>query len=277
MKSFSDQELAETIISDKYEETAAKDILDMLNKERSKSQEMQDFKKIAELTHVYAEVTDTENKLTSSSDEEISKILKLTQIRTTGSRPKFKRKFKALLTTGIAAAFLIGANCISVYAFNMNIFSAIIHMTKGGFSVEFKEPEKVELPTSENDPYGIIAECAKYDIYPETPHYLPEGFYLEHTEHNTGSAYNLVMFVFNNADKESIAITYTLYHNQIGQIGIPSDEYNISETTVNGTPAIVSKEDNQFTIAYIKDKTKYMIFTQDLDYEECDKIVDSIK
>lgn len=277
MKSFSDQELAETIISDKYEETAAKDILDMLNKERSKPQDMQDFNKIADLTHAYAEVTNTERELTSSHKEDIDRILKMTHSGTVKSRPKIKRKFKALLTASIAAAFLIGANCISVYAFNMNIFSAIIHMTKGGFSVEFKEPEKVELPTSENDPYGIIAECAKYDIYPETPHYLPEGFYLKHTEHNTGSAYNLVMFVFNNAEKESIAITYTLYHNQVGQIGIPSDKYNISETTVNGTPAIISKEDNQFTIAYQKNKTTHFLFTQDVDYAECDKIVASIK
>ena len=200
MKNFSEKELAGTIISDKFEESAEKEILEMLDKERSKPQDMQDFKKISDLTHAYAEVTGTENELASAHDEGIDRILQMTHKVTAKSRPRIKRRLKAVLTTGIAAAFLIGANCFTVYAFDMNIFSAIIRMTKGGFSVEFKEPDDVELPTSESDPYGIIAECAKYDIHPETPHYLPKGFYLEHTEHNTGTAYNDVMFIFKNSD-----------------------------------------------------------------------------
>lgn len=66
---------------------------------------------------------------------------------------------------------MLAANFISVAAWDMNIVSAVIKLTKGGFSVDFGESEKnkIVLPTTEDDPYGIIAECAKYNIYFETP------------------------------------------------------------------------------------------------------------
>lgn len=177
-----------------------------------------------------------------------------------------------------AVAVMLTANYISVMAWDMNIISAVIEFTQGGFSVNFgkNEHKVIELPTSEDDPYGIIAECAKYDIYPETPHYLPEGFELVFAEHNESSYCNLATFDFYNG-KKSISLSYTLYWDKVGQIGIPSDEYNISETTVNGYPAIISKEDDQFTLAYQIDNTVIVIFSQDVDYAECDKIVASIK
>ncbi len=62
----------------------------------------------------------------------------------------------------------------------MNIVSAIIDFTKDGFSVDFGRDEMtiIELPTSDDDPYGFIAKLAEYDIEFETPHYIPEGFVL---------------------------------------------------------------------------------------------------
>lgn len=174
-------------------------------------------------------------------------------------------------------ALFITANCITVLAWDMNIVSAIIEFTKGGFSVDFgEEREFIELPTSEDDPYGIIAECAKYDIYPETPHYLPEGFELTLTEHNENSQMKSITFDFYKG-QQSISIAYDLFIDGTGKIGIPSDDYNISETMINNKNAVISKEDNQFTITYKTDNLVTMIFTQDVPYDECDKIVASIK
>ncbi len=87
---------------------------------------------------------------------------------------------------------------------------------------------------------------------------------------------NTVRFIYWK-DNQNFSIDYTRYWNEVDRIGIPSDHYNISETEVNGSPAIVSKEDNQYTITYQKDKTVFFMFAQDVPYDECEKIVESIK
>ena len=63
----------------------------------------------------------------------------------------------------------------------------------------------------------------------------------------------------------------------MGSISIPCNEFNLSETTVNGTKAILSQEDNQYVVNYTKGNIIYVIFIQDVDYDECDKIIESIK
>ncbi|MDE6520912.1 MAG: DUF4367 domain-containing protein [Ruminococcus sp.] len=186
---------------------------------------------------------------------------------------------KWAISLSAACFIMFCANCISVSAWDMNIVSAVIEFTKGGFSVDFgkNEYEVIELPTSENDPYGLIAECAKYEIYPETPHYLPEGFELTLISNNVNKDYaNIISFTFKNSDM-SISLDYKRYWNGVTNTLIPSDNYNISEIEINGKSAIVSKEDNQFTVHYIEDDTAYVIFTQNVPYDECDKIVSSIK
>lgn len=184
---------------------------------------------------------------------------------------------KWALSLSATCVILFCANCVSVFALDMNIVSAVIEFTKGGFTVEFIKPETIELPTSENDPYGLITECAKYEIYPETPHYLPEGFKLESISNNVNKDYaNIISFTFKNSDM-SISLDYKRYWNGIANTLIPSDNYNISEIEINGKTAIVSKEDNQFTVHYIEDDTAYVIFTQNVPYDECDKIVASIR
>lgn len=186
---------------------------------------------------------------------------------------------KWAVSLSAACVMLLCANCISVFAWDMNIVSAVIEFTKGGFSVDFgkNEYEVIELPTSENDPYGLIAKLAEYDIEFETPHYIPEGFVL--TEVNTNvneEIWNTVRFIYRN-DRQNFSIDFTSYYDYVPKTVIASDHYNISEINVNGSPAIVSKEDNQYSITYQKNKTVFFLFSQDVPYDECEKIVESIK
>ena len=161
----------------------------------------------------------------------------------------------------------------------MNIVSAVIEFSRGGFAVDFgkNEHEVVELPTSENDPYGFIAKLAEYDIEFETPHYIPEGFVLTEVSTNVDEGFaNTVRFLYEK-DKQCLSLAFKRFYDEIPDIGIPSDHYNISETEVNGSPAIVSKEDDQYTITYEKDKIVFVMFSVDVPYDECEKIVVSIK
>lgn len=57
----------------------------------------------------------------------------------------------------------------------------------------------------------------------------------------------------------------------------PSDEFNVEQITINNKPAVISKEDGQFTLVYKNNDTLMTIFTQNIPYTECDKIIESIK
>ena len=205
--------------------------------------------------------------------EQMAKIKQKAEIR----RKSIIKRCSAAVCASVV--LILGLNTYSVYSMDMNIFSAVIELTKGGFSVDFRknEPEPVELTTSANDPYGFIAKLAEYDIEFETPHYIPEGFILTEVETNVNESFaDEVCFIFED-DKKNFSFSYIKYHTEIPKAIIPSDHYNISETKVNGTPAIVSKEDNQYTIMYINGKIKFTMFSIDVPYEECEKIVNSIK
>lgn len=87
---------------------------------------------------------------------------------------------------------------------------------------------------------------------------------------------NSVRFIYHNG-KQSFSLCFTKYHNEIPKVVIPSDHFNISETNVNGSPAIISREDDQYTIMYLKGKTEFYMFATDVPYDECEKIIASIK
>ncbi len=269
--------LAQQINSDKnFKNEAYQYMKQEFNKERAKPIEERDFEKLERLSSEMCELLD--GGVPHSSEDSKARLFEKMAEKDRKNNISMRR-FKKIIPAIIVAATLMAANCISVLAWNMNIVSAIIEITKGGFSVDFgeSEAEVIELPTSEDDPYGIIAECAKYDIYPETPHYLPEGFMLTKVTTNVNESFaNTVRFIFEN-DKRNFSLTYTRYWSDIPKVVIPSDHYNISETEVNGSPAIVSKEDDQYTIMYLKDKTEFYMFAVDVPYDECEKIVESIK
>lgn len=268
------KKLSEKINADKhFKSEAYLHMKRQLDEETAKPLRKRDFEKIEQLTESMSELLDDTD---TDCSEGISKLYsRIEQEKIRNRKPiRVMKKFFPVIC---CAVVILAANCISVAAWNKNIVSAVIEFTKGGFSVTFDKKDIVELPTSEDDPFGIIAECAKYGIYPETPYYIPDGFELEHTSSNINeNTSNIVCFVFKKGN-QSIAFDFEVYHNEVGQIGIPSDHYNISETEVNGYPAIVSKEDNQYTITYQKDKTVFFMFADGLPYDECEKIVESIE
>ena len=77
----------------------------------------------------------------------------------------------------------------------------------------------------------------------------------------------------------SIGVYYNLFDDpdNMNKVGFPSDKFNIEEIIVNGKPALTSKEDNQLTLVYSTGNLLMTIFTVDVPYSECDKIIESIK
>lgn len=275
------KKLAQEINSDKnFTNEAYRYMKQEFDKERAKPFEERDFDKLERLSAQMCEMLDGGSERSERpANDGMERLFEKIAEKEKGVKKSPVRKVKKFIPAAVLAAAIAAMNCISVLAWDMNIVSAVIEFTKGGFSVGFgkSDREVIELPTSEDDPYGIIAECAKYEIYPETPHYLPEGFELTSISNNVNKEYaNIISFTFENSDM-SISLDYKRYWNGVTNTLIPSDEYNISEIEINGSATIVSKEDNQFTAHYVKDDTAYVIFTRNVSYDECDKIVSSIK
>ena len=180
--------------------------------------------------------------------------------------------------TGLAAAciMLIFTNVISVSAWNMNIFSIVVKFTQGGAKINFgQDKEEIVLPTSESDPYGIIGKCEEIGITVETPHYIPDGFIL--TEIGTDTDNPQRKYICFAYEKENQLISITMDDFMGDTVGIPSDHHNISEREICGHTAIISKEDNQMISIFRSGNFYVSIGTINVDYTECDKILDSIQ
>ena len=196
------KDLAEKINADKeFSMEAYNYIKTELDKENAKPLRRRDFDRIEQLTSQLNELSGGEN---NKSTEELYERIKNYE-RSAAKPVNILKRFAPVLC---CLALVLTVNCVTVLAYNMNIFSAVIEFTKGGFSVNFgkDEPVPVELPTSEDDPYGFIAKLAEYDIEFETPHYIPEGFVLtEVSTYVNEKVGNTVRFIFENKKENFIS------------------------------------------------------------------------
>jgi len=203
------------------------------------------------------------------------KMLGKFKVKQENDNIKRKSRFKKW-ATGVVSSFLLVILCSNAYtisAYNKNAFSMFIEFIDGGgVNIDFRnEYGKIGLSVSDDDPYGIIGLCNATGIYIETPHYLPEGFKLIKLDTEESDDFKYVFMRYENGEQ---FITFDTYLG--GMEGIPSDKHNISEIEVNGNKAVVSKEDNQMILIFLSGDNVFNMFTQDVDYSECEKIIDSI-
>lgn len=268
-----DKELIEMLLNDKdFRKDAVEDIRRMMDEEMAKSPHKRDYQKIAQLSHDYCELMGMTDEVEQTSATGIQEVLRNSRKLKIQPSKRTTRIFSILLV----AAVLAVANTITVFAVNENIVSFIVNRAENGFSVTPVPETVIELPTSEDDPYGIRAECAKYGLDVEVPTYLPEGFVLWDVDEHESIAEKIVTFWFKR-DKIHLKFSYAELYNENAKMGIPSDEFNLEEIRVNGKSAITSKEDGQYNLIYYDGNMEYFMTSDYLSYEECDKIVASIK
>lgn len=258
-----------------FEQEALGELNRMLDEEMAKPHKMRDYAKIEEISRACAAVmgdAEQEKEAMQQGYETLTAALHKPRIRMTG-------RIKAAAVLASAAAVLVGANIFTVTAYNMNLFSALVKITNGGFALNPQPQETAELPTTAEDPYGIKAECAKYGITDVlAPTYLPESFTLGILNQETIEDHlNSIDFTFYDADGNLIQILYNQWDNETLHGNTPCDDYNLTETEIDGNPAIISKEDGQYVLVFRNDTNlETQIWMDGVDYEECDKIVASL-
>lgn len=265
-------------------EEQGQEVSEMLEKELAKPYKKRDYDKIEELLTEYTRMNGMEEQIQKASETGVQKVIARTKTR------KLRvRKYRPLVTVVCLAVVMAIFNTISVVAFDMDAFSFIVHIIDDGFSVDFFSKEVpsesvVQIPVSEDDPYGMIAECSRNGLYPETPHYLPEGYVLTLCTNNdmySYKKYNKFTFTNSSNQKESICFYYQLYDDseKLKYFKFSNTEHNLKEIEVNGKTAILAEEkkDKQFTIVYHIGNLLISIFTENISNDEVHKIIESMK
>ena len=269
-----------------FQKMALSELNAMLDAEMAKPQKKRDYQKIEEISRACAAIMGDEEQEAEAIDRGYAALTAAIQ-----KHPiRMTKRIKVMLTAGIAAAVMLAANTISVAAFQKDIFTLIVEYGQTGFSIKRQEEVPYtgryagevksvdDLPATPDDPYGIRAECAKHGLDVLAPTFLPEGFELYDYDYSESRVtnYQSMSFWFYRNESQVAQITYRLLPEYANGSGIPSDQFNLREIEVNGNPAIISEEDNQYTIIFY-DGNLETIITTDSGYENGDKIVASLK
>ena len=262
------------LLSDEFEQDALNELNQIIDEEISKTPSKMNISRIEEVTESYIALMGNEREL-----EELKKsgIKKLNESQTSRKPIRMTRKRKSLIVVAVAVALIAVANTITVRATNQDIVSFIINYAQNGFSVTPIEEESViELPTTPEDPYGIKGESARYGLEVEAPTYLPEGFILVDVTNHENTALKRVTFRFGSG-KAHLQFSYTYLYDENAKSSVPSDHFNLEEIKMNGKNAVTSKEDGQYNLICYDGNLEYLIFSDNLSYDECEKIVNSIR
>lgn len=259
---------------DKFQQCALLELNRMLDEEMKKPLPKRDYQKIAEISRACSAVLGDEAKEKEVIRQGKQAFSSVSEMQST--RILRKRIHPATAVAVAVMAVLLSANFVTVRATNQNIVSFVIEYAQNGFSViPIQEEQEIHLPTTPDDPYGIKGFCARYGLDVEAPYYLPDGFYLWDVEEHENSAFKTISFWF-RSEKVHLQFSYTEFYDSNGGSKIPSDYFNLEEIEVNGHSAITSKEDGQYNLICYDGNLEYLIFSDNLDYAECEKIVASI-
>lgn len=228
------------------------------------------------------ELTDTINLLMGTNDliEKRSQI-GISQIQQINAQNKQRRtkQIIRILTPCLCAMILVLSNIWSYSALGMNSFSAMYQIMQGGITIDFTKQQ--DIVSESTNPYQdeMNRICTSHNIDAMLPAYIPANYtptdlFGQVHENNT---FCIVLFYFKHKDSTLLLqVSHYADPEEMPPIGIPSDHYNISEQTIDGTTICISKEDQQFTAAFAKGTTQYLLFSDRLDYDECQRILESM-
>ncbi len=261
-KVLSDMNTKENMIADLQRE---------LKEEMNKPSSQWDCEKISE-------ITETIHNLSCDNGIEANETRKEDLLEKVKASKTPKRKIYRRIGA-VAACLLIGVgiNAASLSVFGTNMFSVAYQMVKGGITIDMNKENVIELPTTDDDPYGMKAKCAEYEMYPLTPTYIPEGFELVNLFEEKNEVFAHIIFQYKDS---GIILNFDFCQYNEGEeippICIPTDTYNIVEEEVNGHKMYILKEDNQFTATFQEDNMVYAITAIDCNYDECQKVIESL-
>ena len=241
----------------------------LIEQERRKPADKRDYDLIEQLTAVIYEATSSVD-LSEIAEQNIAEIEKISMEKTRDvQRTRWTRRFVGMAA---CAMLFIGLNAWTLHVYGMGLPKTIYQMTKGGISFQMTDLDSniIELPVSEDDPYGIRTECEKHGFSPLTPAYLPNDLVLSVLDSNDATT-TAVNFIYRNSQDPSktVSFNYTYIAEQQRfedtDFGFPSDEHNIRTEEINGKTVLISWEDGVFHAAFC-DSNKHIVYQISTNY-----------
>ena len=88
---------------------------------------------------------------------------------------------------------------------------------------------------------------------------------------------DLVIFMY---EKNNMILNFyfTNYKtdDDIPPFSLPTDSYEAIEENINGHNVYILKEDRQYTATFTEKRIRSRVYSENLDYDECEKILDSM-
>lgn len=231
--------------------------------------------KINQLTKAIEQVTGTEKITAEKTQQGLQKLKQ--EIRHQKQRRVFRRTG---LVAACACALIIISNIWSYSAHGINSFSAAYQLLNGGIKIDFQRDDSA--PYSGNPYYDEMRTiCLNNNIEALIPSYIPENYHPTEIYGKYKDLETSKMLYFNFAQQKSklnLSIIQFVSEEDVVPISIPSSEYNISQQKIGDTMIHISKEtnDRQYWAAFQIELTQYVLYADEVDYDECQRVLESM-
>ncbi len=197
------------------------------------------------------------------------------------------RKFVRVKTIAkVAASFVIiigiafTVNFISLKAFKVNLFGDIVEFGEDVIRFNFLNAvpsNGISLVTSEDDPYGLKAECAKHFFYPLLPTKMPDGTVVSKIEYeeSEGIQKNLAVLFKNKRRHSALNITYYEFDSELNVV-VPSESQDLEKLVINGIDVFIVKNEDLYIATFLVEDTLYG-FSSNIEYEQFIAVLYSFK
>lgn len=188
------------------------------------------------------------------------------------------RKFARVKTVAkVAASFVIiigialTVNFISLKAFKVNLLGDIVEFGEDviRFNFLYAVPSNaISLVTSEDDPYGLKAECAKHQMYPLLPTKLPDGTVVSSIDYGEAEGLQKNFNVLLDDKKHHSALNITCYEvDTLPNVVVPSESQEIEKLVINGIDIYIIKNEKEYIATFLVENTLYAFYTN-MEYEQ---------
>ncbi|MFA9381570.1 MAG: DUF4367 domain-containing protein [Acetanaerobacterium sp.] len=251
-------------------------LMQELRMELQKPASEQDLDLIQEIDQYIIALAGKQEHAQVDSSARVAEILQ----RTKAAKRKTYRLPRIAVAACIAAVVLLSGNVLTLSAYGVNVLSAIVQFTKDAVKFDFNQQEQeeveIELPITQDDPYGLRAECEQYGLSPLLPSYLPEGYELARlNEINIKDYCKGIDCLYQNG-KQTINIIIEEYFESLpDSFGFPNDKGQLDELNINSRPTFILRKDDRYSTVFERDLTLYCMHTENVDYDTVVKILES--
>lgn len=277
-----DQDLLRAIQNDDTQQMKIAALREELEAETERTDSELDIDRINRITAEMDRIAGTEHITAEKAQQGIKKL----KSELYHKKQHTIRRFRWI--AACACFLLIASNIWSYSVYGINSFSAAYQLFNGGVTIDFHSEDDSasnedvrNIEKYQNNPFldDMREKCKEHGLDVLLPTYIPEGFTLTmiNDSHADDENYQILQFFFKSRSaKLNLDITQFSDESNVMPLSIPSDSHNISPQKINGQNVHIQKENQQYWAVFQSGLTQYVLYTDRLDYEESQRVLESM-